>query len=79
MPYLIPTFRIMSGKFAPIPFNKKISCFADFTSIMIISIFIFTFILLLFCSAYPMGLPDWDTVRLTIEGVDGLEGTGAGK
>ena len=29
-------------------------------------------------TAYPMGLPDWDTVRLTIEGVDGLEGTAAG-
>mmetsp|Transcript_49985 Transcript_49985/g.87282 ORF Transcript_49985/g.87282 Transcript_49985/m.87282 type:complete len:286 (-) Transcript_49985:137-994(-) len=28
--------------------------------------------------AYPMGLPDWDTVRLTIEGNEGLEGTGAG-
>ena len=28
--------------------------------------------------AYPMGLPDWDTVRLTIESADGLEGTQAG-
>lgn len=27
--------------------------------------------------AYPMGLPEWDTVRLTIEGNEGLEGTGA--
>ncbi len=26
-----------------------------------------------------MGLPDWDTVRLTIEGNDGLEGTAAGQ
>ena len=26
-----------------------------------------------------MGLPVWDTVRLTIEGIDGLEGTSAGK
>jgi hypothetical protein len=25
-----------------------------------------------------MGLPEWDTVRLTIEGIDGLEGTAAG-
>lgn len=25
-----------------------------------------------------MGLPVWDTVRLTIEGLDGLEGTAAG-
>jgi hypothetical protein len=29
--------------------------------------------------AYPMGLPEWDTVRLTIEGVEGLEGTAAGQ
>jgi hypothetical protein len=29
-------------------------------------------------TAYPMGLPVWDTVRLTIEGLDGLEGTAAG-
>jgi hypothetical protein len=29
-------------------------------------------------AAYPMGLPEWDTVRLTIEGIDGLEGTAAG-
>jgi len=28
--------------------------------------------------AYPMGLPEWDTVRLTIESADGLEGTQAG-
>ena len=28
--------------------------------------------------AYPMGLPDWDTVRITIEGNEGLDGTGAG-
>jgi hypothetical protein len=27
--------------------------------------------------AYPMGLPTWDTVRLTIEGVEGLDGTAA--
>lgn len=26
-----------------------------------------------------MGLPTWDTVRLTIEGVQGLEGTAAGQ
>lgn len=26
-----------------------------------------------------MGLPEWDTVRLTIEGLDGLEGTAAGQ
>lgn len=26
-----------------------------------------------------MGLPAWDTVRLTIEGVEGLEGTAAGQ
>mmetsp|Transcript_11714 Transcript_11714/g.21761 ORF Transcript_11714/g.21761 Transcript_11714/m.21761 type:complete len:285 (+) Transcript_11714:50-904(+) len=29
--------------------------------------------------AFPMGLPEWDTVRLTIEGVEGLEGTAAGQ
>jgi hypothetical protein len=28
--------------------------------------------------SYPMGLPAWDTVRLTIENDDGLEGTQAG-
>jgi len=28
--------------------------------------------------AYPMGLPEWDTVRLTIEGDHGLDGTAAG-
>lgn len=28
--------------------------------------------------AYPMGLPEWDTVRLTIQGNEGLEGTSAG-
>ncbi len=27
--------------------------------------------------AYPMGLPEYDTVRLTIEGNEGLEGTAA--
>lgn len=26
-----------------------------------------------------MGLPDWDTVRITIEGNEGLDGTGAGQ
>lgn len=29
-------------------------------------------------TAYPMGLPEWDTVRMTIEGNAGLEGTAAG-
>eukprot|EP01040_Poterioochromonas_malhamensis_P005469 gene5469-5872_t len=29
--------------------------------------------------AYPMGLPEWDTVRLTIEGTEGIEGTAAGQ
>jgi hypothetical protein len=29
--------------------------------------------------AYPMGLPEWDTVRLTIEAADGLDGTAAGQ
>eukprot|EP00600_Ochromonadales_sp_CCMP1393_P004995 CAMPEP_0174954854 /NCGR_PEP_ID=MMETSP0004_2-20121128/658_1 /TAXON_ID=420556 /ORGANISM="Ochromonas sp., Strain CCMP1393" /LENGTH=285 /DNA_ID=CAMNT_0016202719 /DNA_START=23 /DNA_END=880 /DNA_ORIENTATION=+ len=29
--------------------------------------------------AYPMGLPEWDTIRLTIEGNEGLDGTGAGQ
>lgn len=29
--------------------------------------------------AFPMGLPEWDTVRLTIEGIEGLEGTAAGQ
>lgn len=29
--------------------------------------------------AYPMGLPDYDTVRLTIEGNQGLDGTAAGQ
>ena len=28
---------------------------------------------------YPMGLPEWDTVRLTIESDDGLAGTSAGQ
>lgn len=28
---------------------------------------------------YPMGLPEWDTVRLTIDGIEGLEGTAAGQ
>ena len=26
-----------------------------------------------------MGLPEWDTIRITIEGIDGLEGTAAGQ
>jgi cilia- and flagella-associated protein 298 len=29
--------------------------------------------------SYPMGLPPWDTVKLTIDGLDGLEGTAAGQ
>lgn len=29
--------------------------------------------------AYPMGLPKWDTIQLTIEGIDGLQGTAAGQ
>jgi len=29
--------------------------------------------------AFPMGLPEWDTVRLTIEGNEGLDGTAAGQ
>lgn len=29
-------------------------------------------------SAFPMGLPDYDPVRLVIEGTDGLDGTQAG-
>eukprot|EP01041_Mallomonas_annulata_P000708 gene708-1360_t len=29
--------------------------------------------------AYPMGLPAWDTVRLSIESENGLEGTAAGQ
>lgn len=28
--------------------------------------------------AYPMGLPEWDTVRVTLETVEGLDGTAAG-
>ena len=28
--------------------------------------------------AYPMGLPEWDTVKLAIDSVNGLEGTGVG-
>lgn len=28
--------------------------------------------------AYPMGLPEWDTVRLTVEGNEGLDGTAVG-
>jgi cilia- and flagella-associated protein 298 len=27
---------------------------------------------------YPMGLPDYDTVKLTLDGLDGMEGTQAG-
>ncbi len=34
---------------------------------------------LIFFSAYPMGLPEWDTVRLTIESNEGLDGTAAGQ
>mmetsp|Transcript_11881 Transcript_11881/g.17964 ORF Transcript_11881/g.17964 Transcript_11881/m.17964 type:complete len:161 (+) Transcript_11881:476-958(+) len=30
-------------------------------------------------TAYPMGLPEWDTVHLTIQGVEGLDGTAAGQ
>jgi hypothetical protein len=30
-------------------------------------------------TAYPMGLPEYDTVRLTIEGTEGLSGTSAGQ
>jgi len=26
--------------------------------------------------AYPMGLPEWDTIKLAMDSVDGLEGTG---
>ena len=26
--------------------------------------------------AYPMGLPEWDTIKMAIDSVDGLEGTG---
>lgn len=29
--------------------------------------------------AFPMGLPEWDTVRLTIESAEGLAGTAAGQ
>jgi len=29
--------------------------------------------------AYPMGLPEWDTVKLTIDDISGLEGTAAGE
>lgn len=29
--------------------------------------------------AFPMGLPEWDTIRLTIEGEHGLDGTPAGQ
>lgn len=29
--------------------------------------------------AFPMGLPEWDTVRLTIEGEAGLDGSAAGQ
>lgn len=29
--------------------------------------------------AFPMGLPEWDTIRLTIEGDHGLDGTAAGQ
>eukprot|EP01036_Dinobryon_divergens_P023920 gene23920-32318_t len=28
--------------------------------------------------AYPMGLPEWDTIRLTLQGNEGIEGTAAG-
>lgn len=28
--------------------------------------------------AFPMGLPEWDTIKLTLEGEEGLEGTQAG-
>eukprot|EP00981_Chlorochromonas_danica_P014354 scaffold7822_cov179-Ochromonas_danica.AAC.15 len=29
--------------------------------------------------AFPMGLPEWDTIRLTLEGEAGLQGTAAGQ
>lgn len=29
--------------------------------------------------AFPMGLPSWDTVKLTIDGTEGLQGTAAGQ
>lgn len=29
--------------------------------------------------AYPMGLPEYDSIRLTIEGEEGLDGTSAGQ
>ena len=29
-------------------------------------------------TAYPMGLPEWDTIRLTLQGNEGIEGTAAG-
>ncbi len=35
--------------------------------------------LIFLSAAYPMGLPEWDTVRLTIEGDEGLDGTAAGQ
>lgn len=34
---------------------------------------------LIFYIAWPMGLPEWDTVRLTIESDAGLDGTAAGQ
>jgi len=30
-------------------------------------------------SAYPMGLPEWDTIRLSLGGTEGLEGTQVSK
>ena len=40
---------------------------------------IISIISLVYPAAYPMGLPEWDTIRLTIEGNSGLEGTAAGQ
>ena len=29
--------------------------------------------------AYPMGLPEWDSIKLVLDSVDGLDGTGLSK
>ena len=49
--------------------GKKLKCISY-------KVLFFVFVVML---AYPMGLPVWDTIRLTIEGASGLDGTAAGQ
>lgn len=44
-----------------------------FGIVNVVTVLLFNFL------GYPMGLPEWDSVRLTIEGTEGLEGSAAGQ